>query len=85
MTQLSIMETFITNLRNALKAEGLRQKDLCARTGILPPNLSRLLTRAENMTVSIASDLANAVGYPLHRLLDPDFQPKKHKRKDIAA
>lgn len=85
MANISIMETFVANLKAVIDAAGIKQKDLCKRAGILQPNLSRLLTKADNVTLAIASELSNAVGYPLHKLLDPDFLPPKASQKDVAA
>jgi transcriptional regulator with XRE-family HTH domain len=88
MAQSEVMETFINNLKLAMLTAGLKQKDLCARTGIRQPNMSALMSRAANCTIALASEIADAVGYPLHELLNPAFQPRtarKATRKTTSA
>lgn len=80
MAQSEVMETFINNLKLAMLKAGLKQKDLCDRTGIRQPNMSALMSRAANCTIALASEIADAVGYPLHELLNPAFQPRTARK-----
>jgi len=80
MAQSIIMRTFITNLKLAMVSTGITQKDLCDRTGIRQPNMSALMSRAANCTIAVASEIADAVGYPLHELLNPAFQPRTARK-----
>lgn len=87
MAQSEAMDTFVNNLKLAMFSAGLKQRDLCERTGILQPNISSILS-GKDVRISTAQKIAEAVGYSLCDMLNPSFQPKsprKSGRKPISA
>lgn len=88
MAQSIAMDTFVTNLEKAIIASGMMWKDVAEKAGIFPQCMSRIRSRSNSLRLDTASDLADAVGYPLHQLLDPEFCPKpirKGNKKITAA
>jgi transcriptional regulator with XRE-family HTH domain len=69
MDNLTAMSTFIENVRNTLAARGLTIQDLANLTGIARPNLSKILSSKENVTLDRAERIANALGISLSDLL----------------
>jgi transcriptional regulator with XRE-family HTH domain len=84
MQELSIMNTFVENLKKAMKAAGINQRQLSELVGIHTANISRLL-HSSNTSIKTLSRIADAAGYPVHALLDPKFQPSEIKEKTTAA
>lgn len=80
MAQSPIMETFIANLKLAMVSAGMTQKDLSEKTGILQPNISRIIA-GDDAWLSTIYKLADGVGYEAWELLKPDFRPTKTKTK----
>lgn len=80
MAQSMAMETFVNNLEKVLAASGMMWKDLAEKAGIFPQAMSRVRSMSNALRLDTASDIADAAGYPLHELLNPDFQPLPAKR-----
>ena len=68
--------TFRENLREAMDARGISQRDLAEKAGTGYPNLNRVLTGKQNVTLELADRLADALDLTLTELLG-----KKSRRK----
>ena len=84
MRELSIMETFVSNLKKAMAAANINQRQLSGITGIHTANISRLL-HSSNTSITTLCKLADAVGYPVHEILNPEFQPRDTPSETVAA
>lgn len=73
---LQATNTFRSNLRAAMLAQGVSQRDLAHRAGTGYPNLNRVLNGRQNITLELADRLADALALPLPALLE-----KKSRRQ----
>jgi len=63
MSNFDAMSILTQNIRRLMREQGLRQEDLADRTGILRPNISRLLTSPDaNPQLSKIQAIATALG-----------------------
>ena len=65
------MTTLARNIRILMKQRGMRQEDLAKKTGILRPNISRLLTNPQaNPQLSALEEIASALGVKVSELFE---------------
>jgi len=74
MAQLDVMDTFIRNVKHCLTEYGWTARDLCEATGIKEPNMSRIMSGKENVSLRRAALLAEALEIPLSQLLSETFE-----------
>lgn len=74
MQQCVAMNNFRNNLRKAIEAAGMTQRDLADASGICYVNISRILGEKEGVTLERAERLANAVGIPLADMISAKFK-----------
>lgn len=82
------MDLFISNLKIAIKSDGLLHRDIYERAGMSQCVFSHLLNHAKNTTICTAESIAEAIGYSLAEMLSSDFKPrgeKKKNRETVAA
>jgi len=71
MANCTTMSTLSKNIRTLMKQRGLRQEDLAEATGILRPNISRLLTNPNaNPQLSALEAIATALGVKVSELFE---------------
>jgi transcriptional regulator with XRE-family HTH domain len=71
MQNCPTMTTLARNIRILMKQKGLRQEDLARETGILRPNISRLLTSpTANPQLSALESIASALGVKVSELFE---------------
>jgi transcriptional regulator with XRE-family HTH domain len=71
MQNYSTMTTLARNIRILMKQRGMRQEDLAKKTGILRPNISRLLTNPQaNPQLSALEEIASALGVKVSELFE---------------
>lgn len=69
MQNCETMTTLARNIRHFMRERGMRQEDLSKQTGILRPNISRLLTNPNaNPQLSAVEAIANALGVKVSEL-----------------
>jgi ribosome-binding protein aMBF1 (putative translation factor) len=68
--------TFRENLRAAMQTRGISQRELAEKAGTGYPNLNRVLSGKQNVTLELADRLADALNLTLSELLG-----KKSRRK----
>jgi ribosome-binding protein aMBF1 (putative translation factor) len=68
--------TFRENLRQAMATRGISQRELAEKAGTGYPNLNRVLSGKQNVTLELADRLADALNLTLTELLG-----KKSRRK----
>lgn len=62
---------FMRKLKEARKQAGMTQEDLVTRTGLTQVFISNVETGKSTLSLDNASRLAEAVGQPLWKLLNP--------------
>jgi transcriptional regulator with XRE-family HTH domain len=68
-------EIFLSNIKARIKRLGMSQVEAGVKAGFKYRQISQLLSRSSNPTLSTMERLAAMVDAPLHRLLDPSFDP----------
>ena len=68
------IEVLVENVPKCLDAHGWTRRDLCAATGLQESNMSRILSKKENLTLERASRFAEALDVPLCELLSAKFE-----------
>jgi repressor LexA len=69
MANCNTMSTLSENIRRLMKKKGMRQEDLADATGILRPNISRLLTsRTANPSLQAIESIAKALNVSVYEL-----------------
>ena len=69
MQNCTTMSTLAQNIRRLMKKKGMRQEDLADATGILRPNISRLLTsQSANPSLQAIESIANALDVRVYEL-----------------
>jgi transcriptional regulator with XRE-family HTH domain len=74
-TQRSTADLFLENVKARIKRLGLSQVEAGERAGFKYRQISQLLSRTSNPTLSTMERMAAMVETPIHRLLDPSFDP----------
>ncbi len=75
-----LVEQIALNVRRERLAAGLTLAALAEQTGLLVPNLSRLESGKTAPNVVTLKRVADALGVPVCRLIDPPTGPKKKGR-----
>lgn len=68
------MNIFCKNVRTALEARGMTLTSLAEATGIHRPNLSKILSGKEGVTLDRAGVISSALGYSLSDLVSSNFK-----------
>ena len=68
------METFIANLKIAMRLKGMTQVQLADAIGTSQPNISRIFRGGESLTIDRAERIADAVGMPLENLISKNLK-----------
>lgn len=74
MQKSEAMETIAENIALLLEDRGWTQAQLASKTKIARPNISRIISGQENLSIERAERIANAFGLTLSDLLNKNLK-----------